>query len=624
MTTTGDPIRTILAFRNGSIGNTLVAVPALRALKRRHPGARLVVVVDPVGRELLAELEFIDRLIVYDRKGVGRGPGGWLSLVRELRREKPSHAILFKRFFRNELLAFLSGARVRVGFATLGRSLLLNQSIPYREGTSITRLNLELAAQLKADPGDATPSIGLSSMDREQAGALLHRNGLLPGNYLAAHYGGLSTDPSFLSQAVFQEQLLLAAHSDEPIVLVGAGPRERQWAEAMARDKPRVFCLLDQPVRVTAALIESARLFIGMNSGPAHLAAAVGTPEVILFRDGPGASAEVAKWRPESTTAEARIVPKRVPLIGLAIPAYRNANRLRRALESVRATSPCLLDRAVVVDDSGDGQVANQLRGDFPLVRWIVHPGNRGFGAAANRAVAECPADVVVLLNDDIELVTDPIPKLTELFERTDLFAVTFQSIDESGRFREGAKRLVWPFGLPRIRHNERDQRPFRNGLFPSDYAVGGHAAFHREMFAGLRGFDHLFEPFYWEDVDLARRAVAGGRRIGYEPSIVVRHGADGAIRTGHDAARIRRVTQRNRILFGWRHRPRGSGPFQQLALAWYALTSPLFRESLSEARQRRNQVYKGDDRALDDSHIDSATPATIATESPSGSWSER
>jgi len=619
MTTTFGAVRTILAFRNGSIGNTLVAVPALKALKRRHPAARLVVVVDPVGKELLTELDFVDRLIVYDRKGRHRGLMGWLSVVMELRREKPSHAILFKRFFRNELLAFLSGASTRVGFVTRGRSGLLNRTIPYREGTSITKLNLELAGQLGADASDPTPVIGLSDGDRRMANGLLSELGLEPKQFLAAHYGGLSTDPSFLSPAAFEQHLLEVAGQAEPILLVGAGARERKWAEAIKRTNPRVRCLLDQPVRVTAALIESARFFIGMNSGPAHLAAAVGIPAVILFRDGPGAANEIAKWRPESRVAEARLVPIVAPRIGLAIPAYRNAERLRRALEAVRIASPTLLDRAVVVDDSGDGQVADRLRADFPTVRWIVHPENRGFGAAATRAVVECPADVVVLLNDDTELRTDPVPRLTSMFQRRDLFAVTFRSIDESGRFREGAKRLVWPFGLPRIRHNERDQRPAVDGLLPSDYAVGGHAAFHREMFADLKGFDPLFEPFYWEDVDLARRAVACGRQIGYEPSIVVRHAADGAIRTSHDATRIRRITQCNRILFGWRHRPRWAGPFQQLSLGWYALTSPLFRAALSEARRRR-QVHADQVRVVDVSHMDSAAAATDSTGSPPGS----
>jgi len=615
------PVRTILAFRNGSIGNTMVAIPAFRALKRRHPAARLVVVVDPVGQELLAELDVIDRLIVYDRKGRHRGLAGWLSFVGELRQEKPSHAILFKRFFRNELLAFLSGASVRAGFVSGGRARLLNRKLDYREGTSITRLNLELAARLGAEQSDAAPYLPLSNIDRERARALLTENGLEPKRYLVAHYGGVSTDPSFLPPTAFVPHLVAAALPLESIVLVGAGAREREWARVIARENPRVCCLLDQPIRVTAALIESARFFIGMNSGPAHLAAAVGTPEVILFRGGAGAAAEIAKWRPESPTAEARIVPRVDPIIGLAIPAYRNVDRLRRALLSVRSASPSLLERAVIVDDSGDGRVADELRAEFPGVRWIVHQGNRGFGASATRAVVECPAGVVVLLNDDTELLTNPVPPLLELFQRPDLFAVTFRSIDESGRFREGAKRLAWPFGLPRIRHNERDQRPALDGLLPSDYAVGGHAAFHREMFASLGGFDPLFKPFYWEDVDLARRGAALGRRIAYEPSIVVRHASAGAIRTSHDARQIRIITQCNRVLFGWRHCPRGAAPLQLLALAWYAATSSLFREALDEARRRRRSAPTAiQARGVDDSHSDSAASTTTSTGSPLGS----
>jgi len=610
-------VRTILAFRNGSIGNTLVAVPALRALRRRHPDARLVVVVDPIGDELLGGIDWIDRRIVYDRKGRHGEVAGWLAIVRELRAEHPTHAILFKRFFRNELLARLSGARTRIGFRTRGRACFLTHALDYREGTSITRQNLALAALLGADPTDATPMIGLTPEDRRRAAERLASAGLEAGKFLAAHYGGLSTDPSFLPPEAFAARLREFAGPDEPIVLVGAGAREGAAAARIAATDIRSFRWLDLPLRETAAVLAQARGFLGMNSGPAHLAAAVGTPATILFRSGPGADAEIAKWRPERADARA-VIAGSAPTLGLAIPAYRNAPRLARALDSVARMSPALLERAVVVDDSGDGRVTAELQSRYPRVSWIINEPNRGFGASASRAVAACPADVVVLLNDDVELQSETGPALTALFTREDLFAVTFRSVDETGQFREGAKRLVWPLGMARIRHNERDQRPSEEGLLPSDYAVGGHAAFHRARFLELGGFDPAFEPFYWEDVDLSRRAIARGWRVVYEPSIRVRHARDGAIRSNHDARRIRLVTQVNRIRFARRHRPAWAAPWQKIALAWYALTDPLFREALRAAASPPAPLAQADVAAP--ASMDSTSAATRSTESPSGS----
>lgn len=275
------------------------------------------------------------------------------------------------------------------------------------------------------------------------------------------------------------------------------------------------------------------------------------------------------------------------PGVGLAIPAYRNIAGLGRALDSVAAHAPGLLEHAVVVDDSGDGRVAGALAARFPGVAWRVHAVNLGFGASATEAVVRNDADIVVLLNDDAELLVDPVPALEEEFSDPGLFAVTFRSLDGRDRFREGAKRLVWPMGLPRILHNEKDQRAPRRGRRESDYAVGGHAAFRRRSFESLGGFDPLFEPFYWEDVDLALRARAAGLTVRYRPDIVVRHAGESAIRTHHEAERIRAITLRNRFLVARRHGPAPLAPLRGLAEWWYALKDPVARQALAEAKRR-------------------------------------
>jgi len=85
----GEPT-SILAFRNGSIGNTLAAVPALRALRRRYPQANLAVVVDSVCYPLLELCPWIDWLIVYDKHGAHRPLSAHWRLVRDIRSLHPS------------------------------------------------------------------------------------------------------------------------------------------------------------------------------------------------------------------------------------------------------------------------------------------------------------------------------------------------------------------------------------------------------------------------------------------------------------------------------------------------------------------------------------------------------
>jgi GT2 family glycosyltransferase len=228
------------------------------------------------------------------------------------------------------------------------------------------------------------------------------------------------------------------------------------------------------------------------------------------------------------------------------------------------------------VDDSGSGGVARALGAEFPAVEWLIHERNQGFGATANDAVRSNPADIVILLNDDVELLANPVPPLRAAFERTAVFAITFRSVSEEGRFREGAKRIVWRVGYPRVLHNERDQRPPENGLIYSDYAVGGHAAFHRARFLELGGFDALFSPFYWEDVDLSVRAKKRGWACLYSPECIVRHAGLSSIRSSRDSAAIREITLRNRILFAWRHASRAQLRMLKCSLAWQRLAAAL------------------------------------------------
>jgi GT2 family glycosyltransferase len=280
--------------------------------------------------------------------------------------------------------------------------------------------------------------------------------------------------------------------------------------------------------------------------------------------------------------------------LAVAIPSYRNVENLRACLLSIELHTPQLASRITVCDDSGDGGIASQMTGGFPSVRWIIHDRNEGFGRAANDAILACDADIVILLNNDVELLTDPTPALQSAFVDASLFAVTFRSLDSLGALREGAKRLVWPMGFPKILHNEKDQALSENGIITSAYAVGGHAAFHRQHFAELGGFDPLFDPFYWEDVDLCQRARAKGWKTIYLPQCEVRHAGHSAIRAAYHENTIREMTARNRLLFAWRHLPKslvalhGFGLAARLTASLFTADRPFIR-SFMAARKRRS-----------------------------------
>ena len=286
---------------------------------------------------------------------------------------------------------------------------------------------------------------------------------------------------------------------------------------------------------------------------------------------------------------------------GIAIPTYNGCSELEKCLTSIEkhlGNHPNL-DDVLVVDDGSTDDTREKLPECFPFVRWIWQENNRGFGHTASRAVIECQAPIVLLLNNDIEIISDLLSPLDKYFADANTFAVTFRSFQNDGAtFREGAKQLIWKQGFPVVRHAERHQPKPIQGKIPSAYAVGGHAAFRRDMFESLGGFDTLFEPFYWEDVDLSVRAVQKGWRIYYEPECRVIHHMGGAIQSNFDTAKIAKTRACNRLLFAWRHAHGIHRGLHFLFLFFRFITSWLvadwaffqgFHEALRKEKQYKN-----------------------------------
>ncbi len=265
--------------------------------------------------------------------------------------------------------------------------------------------------------------------------------------------------------------------------------------------------------------------------------------------------------------------------VAIAIPAYRSAERLSRCLRSIQKLDQDWLSLTVVTDDSGDGQVAQALREEFPTVTWIIHSENLGFARASNDAVFACKNEWVLLLNDDSELVDDPRKPLQNLLADTALFALSLQSVDEHGKVREGAKRLSWRVGIAKILHSKKDQLPLVAGVSETAYAVGGHSLFRRSVFQELGGFDELFHPFYWEDVDLSYRARKVGWRVVFSANAKILHRIDGAIKSTQTRNAIQVATWRNRLLFSHRHAPGIQRLLIPVGILWHKIRAHMLHD---------------------------------------------
>lgn len=126
----------ILVIRYRFIGDTLLAVPFLRNLRKHYPDAQIDMLVSPVSGDILKDCPYIDNLIYFDTTSKHRYENGdkkksFFSYVMQLKEEKYDKAYILKRSLSSALLAFLSRIKKRIGFNTEGRGLLLTNRVPY-------------------------------------------------------------------------------------------------------------------------------------------------------------------------------------------------------------------------------------------------------------------------------------------------------------------------------------------------------------------------------------------------------------------------------------------------------------------------------------------------------------
>ena len=278
------------------------------------------------------------------------------------------------------------------------------------------------------------------------------------------------------------------------------------------------------------------------------------------------------------------------PDLSVVIPSWNGAEPLEAHLPSVLAAARAAGRAEVLVADDGsqDG-TGDMLRVRFPEVRIVRRAERGGFAPACDDGAAAAGGRVLVLLNNDMEVREDALAVLAAALERDASAFAAVPSIvrvatgEEEGRtslsFRRGV--VSTSIGAP-------------SGRDPA-YACGGAMACRRDEFQRLGGFDRLFAPFYWEDVDLSYRARKRGRRILHVPGARVDHDHGRTIAARFPRAGIARTYERNRLLFTWKNLTDPALLRKHLALLpvktiWDLAAHPAFVAGLRDALGLRQE----------------------------------
>ena len=240
------------------------------------------------------------------------------------------------------------------------------------------------------------------------------------------------------------------------------------------------------------------------------------------------------------------------PEITLIITNWNGVNLLRECLptvlEAVRFDHHHFYE-VMVIDDCSNDNSLRTLADEFPEVRTEQTPQNLGFQEANNYAVKLAESKIVMPMNNDIKLDSKALHYLAQHFDSKDTFAVsgkifafdqtTFLYGNRGGYFQKGHFHLY-----------EKPPEDDSQTLF----ACGGAFMVNRQKYLDLGGFDSMYHPLYYEEIDLSYRALKRGWKVNYEPRSIAYHKVQATITRQEKLRRISLISARNNYLFIWKN----------------------------------------------------------------------
>lgn len=289
------------------IGDVILCTPALAALRKAWPDLRLTALVKPSVRVAVEGLEGVTEV----RTLAGTSFRETVRAARELRGHGFRAAILFPKGFREALLAKLAGIPVRMGLDTDHRAVLLTHPVDFTK-QDWHRHHAHQFAKVLSPLGVSLVDEGLqfpvTAADREEAERVLGNAGLADVPFAAFHVTSSKAPRAWHAERFGHVAQKLFEKAGLRPVLLGV-PSDKPVHEAFQAACPGAVDLAGlTSLKGMAAVIERARIFVGNDSGPMHVAAAVSAKVVALF--GPGAPHKTAPY----------LLPDRCRVVYAALP----------------------------------------------------------------------------------------------------------------------------------------------------------------------------------------------------------------------------------------------------------------------------------------------------------------
>ncbi len=294
-------MKRILIIRTDRIGDVALSTPVIKALRRACPDAYIAFMVRPYAEDIVTGNPFLDEVIIYDKQGAHKNFPATLLFALRLRKKRFDTALILHPTNRAHIIAFAAGIPNRIGWDRK-MPMLLTMALKdekYLGQKHEFEYNFDILRAAGVEVSEKSLYIPVKEEDDSAVRSKLAEKGISDSDALLAVHPGASCASKRWPLERFASLIdRLKARYDVKIVLV-SGPEEA--AQVAALKKTIADDAADLSGRTSvgelAALLKRCRLFISNDSGPVHIAAAVGTPSIVIFgRKQPGLSPK--RWGP--------------------------------------------------------------------------------------------------------------------------------------------------------------------------------------------------------------------------------------------------------------------------------------------------------------------------------------
>lgn len=283
------PERILVVRQDERLGNVLLITPLLEALRKVLPRAHVTVLVSGRFADVLRGNPDVDQVLVFDKRQLLHNPLHFIAFLRNLRKQAFELAIdsgpVDGLSLSNALMTFFSGAPLRLGYLRGESHLFLNLQVPRsQEKKSEAEYHLDLLRFFFPQVPSGSVKISLTPGERQTAAQHLRSLGLRSGDLVVGmHIGGRGGKAWPVDRYAHLARRLILEHHAK--VVLYWGQQERDMIQKF-RTKPLRGLYIAPPLKIRelASQLERCTAFVSGDTGPMHLALAVGTPTVTIFR----------------------------------------------------------------------------------------------------------------------------------------------------------------------------------------------------------------------------------------------------------------------------------------------------------------------------------------------------